>query len=517
MKNPQNQSSIIPQISFKPNKRQIPININSNPYPSQFIYNNKKSHLTNSYITIGKEIYKKQKNNNLSNLIYTNYNNNSQNSINNNLTQFNKISNNSFLNQSILDKKKLIISSNIVLNDYKERKPINSSFLIKYGTKKKSPINSSLNKVLKSNNKINMNENSKREKINSHSINKNNNLRNDINSLSKEKKQYNYESSIVTIIQNKKTNKNNNNKPEKNKENNNKFIYNIQRQILGLKKNDNSLLNSKKNIKSKNKNYSKEKKPRKNNNNNQPSNKIINFYKKNSNSLLSNFPKNQNSKIQNIKRDNKLSKLLKYKNNQNNITVKNNKTERENEEEKKGKMENNVHLRNSSKFLRENTTLLKIIEKKENNEGEEIKLMNNPNEILAVEPDLPLALDSFMISPLRENKENIYNNNNDFINKNCMNCLFEQSNLDSSSCYDDKFDNLKSVVKRIKFNKVIVNCGSFFSKNNSNYLKYIESFKKNFEEGNQFNQDNLNSYYKSDKNNISFNSTQPGSNKKKYE
>ena len=180
-------------------------------------------------------------------------------------------------------------------------------------------------------------------------------------------------------------------------------------------------------------------------------------------------------------------------------------------------MENNVHLRNSSKFLRENTTLLQIIEKKENNEVEEIKLMNNPNEILAVEPDLPLALDSFMISPLRENKENIYNKNTDFINKNCMNCLFEQSNLDCSSCYDDKFDNLKSVVKRIKFNKVIVNCGSFFSKNNSNYLKYIESFKKKFEEGNQFNQDNLNSYYKSDKNNISFNSTQPGSNKKKYE
>ncbi len=129
MKNPQNQSSIIPQISFKHNKRQIPININSNPYPSQFIYNNKKSHLTNSYITIGNEIHRKQKIN-LSNLFYSTQNYN--------LTQSIRISNNSIINQTFFDKKKLISFSNLVFNDYKERKPINSSFLIKYGIKKKN-------------------------------------------------------------------------------------------------------------------------------------------------------------------------------------------------------------------------------------------------------------------------------------------------------------------------------------------------------------------------------------------
>ena len=129
MKNSQNQSSIIPKKSYKHNKRQIPININSNPYPFQFIYNNKKSHLTNSYITIGNEIHRKQKNNDLSDLFYSTQNYN--------LTQSIRISNNSIINQSIFNKKKLISFSNLVLNDYKERKPINSSFLIKYGIKKK--------------------------------------------------------------------------------------------------------------------------------------------------------------------------------------------------------------------------------------------------------------------------------------------------------------------------------------------------------------------------------------------
>ena len=95
MKNSQNQSSIIPKKSHKHNKRQIPININSNPYPFQFIYNNKKSHLTNSYITIGNEIHRKQKNNDLSDLFYSTQNYN--------LTQSIRISNNSIINQSIFN------------------------------------------------------------------------------------------------------------------------------------------------------------------------------------------------------------------------------------------------------------------------------------------------------------------------------------------------------------------------------------------------------------------------------
>ena len=128
MKNFQNQSSIIPKKSFKHNKRQIPININSNPCPFRFICDNKKSHLTNSYITIGNEIHRKQKIN-LSNLFYSTQNYN--------LTQSIRISNNSIINQTFFDKKKLISFSNLVFNDYKERKPINSSFLIKYGIKKK--------------------------------------------------------------------------------------------------------------------------------------------------------------------------------------------------------------------------------------------------------------------------------------------------------------------------------------------------------------------------------------------
>ena len=522
MKNFQNQSSIIPKKSFKHNKRQIPININSNPYPFQFIYNNKKSHLTNSYITIGNEIHKKQKINNLSNLFYSTQNYN--------LTQSIRILNNSIINQSIFNKKKLISFSNLVFNDYKERKPINSSFLIKYGIKKKNSINTSLNRILNSNN---INLNSKREKINSYSINKKNNKKNlkkNIDhSLIKDKNKKNYESSIVTTIHNKNSNNNNkknnynhNLKQEKNKENHNNCITNLEKQILGIRNDYNLYFNTKRNIKKKNTNNSKDNKliNNKNNNNNQ-SKKKIRFYKKNY-SILLNFPKNSISNIQNLKRENKINKLLKYKNNPKSIIE--NKIEKE-KEKNDDKLDNNIHLRNSSKLLRENTTLLKIIEKNENNEIEEIKLMNDINEIMGNELDLPLPFNNIMLSPLRENKvnnnnlKNVNNNkniyDNDINNKECFfNMLFDESNLDCYCNYDNNFNNIKSVVKKIKFNQVILNCGNFFSKNNNKYLKYIKSFNEKFEDEIRLNKDKINCYIRNEINNLSFNSTQPGSNKK---
>ena len=520
MKNSQNQSSIIPKKSYKHNKRQIPININSNPYPFQFIYNNKKSHLTNSYITIGNEIHRKQKNNDLSDLFYSTQNYN--------LTQSIRISNNSIINQSIFNKKKLISFSNLVLNDYKERKPINSSFLIKYGIKKKNSINISLNRILNSNN---ININSKREKINSYLLNKNNNKKNlkknIVHSL-KDKNKINYESSIVTTIHNKNSNNNNLNQ-EKNKETHNNYITNLEKQISNIR-NDNLYFNAKRNIKKKNTNYSKDNKliNNKNNNTNQ-SKKKIRFYKKNY-SILLNFPKNSISNIQNLKRENKINKLLKNKNNPKRIIE--NKIEKE-IEKIDDKLDNNIHLRNSSKLLRENTTLLKIIEKNENNEIEEIKLMNDINEIMGNELDLPLHLNNIMLSPLRENKvnnnnlKNVNNNNyiddninkniydNDINNKECFfNMLFDESNLDCYCNYDNNFNNIKSVVKKIKFNQVIVNCGNFFSKNNNKYLKYIKSFNEKFEDEIRLNKDKLNCCIRNEINDLSFNSTQPGSYKK---
>ena len=57
----QTQNSLRPLNKSKKNKRTIPININSNPYPCKFMFKNEKSHIANSYMNIGNEIYKKQK------------------------------------------------------------------------------------------------------------------------------------------------------------------------------------------------------------------------------------------------------------------------------------------------------------------------------------------------------------------------------------------------------------------------------------------------------------------------
>ena len=159
--------------------------------------------------------------------------------------------------------------------------------------------------------------------------------------------------------------------------------------------------------------------------------------------------------------------------------------------------------------------------------------MNDINEIMGNENDLPLHLNNIMLSPLRENKvnnnnlKNVNNNNyiddninkniydNDINNKECFfNMLFDESNLDCYCNYDNNFNNIKSVVKKIKFNQVIVNCGNFFSKNNNKYLKYIKSFNEKFEDEIRLNKDKINCCIGNEINDLSFNSTQPGSYKK---
>ena len=123
---------------------------------------------------------------------------------------------------------------------------------------------------------------------------------------------------------------------------------------------------------------------------------------------------------QNLKRENKINKLLKYKNNPKSIIENNIEKEKENND---GKLDNNIHLRNSSKLLRENKV--------------------NNNNLINVNIN-----------------KNIYDN--DINNKECFfNMLFDESNLDCYCNYDNNFNNIKSFVKKIKFNQVIVNCGIF--------------------------------------------------------
>ena len=47
-------------IQEKKPKKSIPISINSNPFPFQYIFNNKKQNLAISYITMGNKIQKIQ-------------------------------------------------------------------------------------------------------------------------------------------------------------------------------------------------------------------------------------------------------------------------------------------------------------------------------------------------------------------------------------------------------------------------------------------------------------------------
>ena len=477
----QTQNSLLTLNKSKKNKRTIPININSNPYPCKFIFKNEKSHIANSYMNIGNEIYKKQKKIEKDFKFSDLYNNN-QSVTNNNLSnQLSKCSYNTINNQSHFDKKKLKISTNILLNDYKNKKSVNSSFLFKNGFANIINDKKKNSNVLKS--KQNIREYSKeknnfsKSKIHYSQRNKSSNRKerkenkNKINNLSKEKNKK-FDSAIVTTI-----NSINNNKKEKSKENHNLFIKNIQKKLFGFIQNDNYK------IQNLNKNKSKDK-IKKKNTISKDKNNIFQSLKNNPNLIhLSKYNKN-------TKREKKINKLLKYENNIQSIM-----NIEKIEEESKLNKENS---KNSSQELKKNSP---IIEKKNEDFVNKKSTLKDPNEIKGVEHDLPLALDTIMFSPLKDEKKNIINE------------LLNENNLEDFSIEkDDNFNNLHSIVKKINFNKIIVNCGNFFSQNNKKYINYINSFNKQFMEENNINNKNL--INNNDKN-LSF-STQQGSNKKDF-
>ena len=477
----QTQNSLLTLNKSKKNKRTIPININSNPYPCKFIFKNEKSHIANSYMNIGNEIYKKQKKIEKDFKFSDLYNNN-QSVTNNNLSnQLSKCSYNTINNQSHFDKKKLKISTNILLNDYKNKKSVNSSFLFKNGFANIINDKKKNSNVLKS--KQNIREYSKeknnfsKSKIHYSQRNKSSNRKerkenkNKINNLSKEKNKK-FDSAIVTTI-----NSINNNKKEKSKENHNLFIKNIQKKLFGFIQNDNYK------IQNLNKNKSKDK-IKKKNTISKDKNNIFQSLKNNPNLIhLSKYNKN-------TKREKKINKLLKYENNIQSIM-----NIEKIEEESKINKENS---KNSSQELKKNSP---IIEKRNEDFVNKKSTLKDPNEIKGVEHDLPLALDTIMFSPLKDEKKNIINE------------LLNENNLEDFSIEkDDNFNNLHSIVKKINFNKIIVNCGNFFSQNNKKYINYINSFNKQFMEENNINNKNL--INNNDKN-ISF-STQQGSNKKDF-
>ena len=492
----QTQNSLLTLNKSKKNKRTIPININSNPYPCKFIFKNEKSHIANSYMNIGNEIYKKQKKIEKDFKFSDLYNNN-QSVTNNNLSnQLSKCSYNTINNQSHFDKKKLKISTNILLNDYKNKKSVNSSFLFKSGFSNIINDKKKNSRIIK--NKQNLKENSKeknhfsKSKIQYSQRNKSSNRKErkeyknkNINNLSKEKNKK-VESAIVTTI-----NSINNKKQEKSKESHKLFINNIQKKLFGLKQNDNyKLQKCNKNInkdKPKKKTISKDK------------NNIFQSLKNNPN--LINFSKLNN----NLKREKKISKLLKYENNiQSLINV--GKIEEESKLNKEKSKDSSQILKKSSPIIekKEEDYINKKPTLKEEYYINKKSTLKDPNEIKGVEHDMPLALDTIMFSfsPIKNVEK-----------KKIINDLFNEDNLEDFSIEkDDNFNNLHSIVKKINFNKIIVNCGNFFSQNNKKYINYINSFNKQFMEENNINNKNL--INNNDKN-LSF-STQQGSNKKDF-
>ena len=201
------------------------------------------------------------------------------------------------------------------------------------------------------------------------------------------------------------------------------------------------------------------------------------------------------SKCNNIsKREKKISKLLKYENNIQSLMN----VEKIEEESKLNKESS----KDSSQILKNNSPLI-IIEKKEEEHINKKSTLKDPNEIKGVEHDMPLTLDTIMFSPLK-----------DIEKKKIKNELFNENNLEDFSIEkDNNFNNLHSIVKRINFNKIIVNCGNLFSQNNQKYVNFFYSFNKQFTEENNMKKKNL--INTNNDKNLSF-STQQGSNKKDF-
>ena len=228
--------SSISNNNNKQSKKSIPISINSNPNPFQYIFNNKKSNLVSSYVNMGNQI---QKNKN-SNIILFSKKKTAQHLENTNLiiqSYLSKYSVSSLLSKSNYSNKnntQLKISSYQIFNDINKNLDYPSMlFRTKVNNKKKmkKTINNNINKVINFNNSLKKNNNLKNTNF---KLFKNKNENSDeiiINSnynLSKEKENKNTESTTSnTLIQYK------NNIIEQNKSN--KVLNTLRKFIIILK------------------------------------------------------------------------------------------------------------------------------------------------------------------------------------------------------------------------------------------------------------------------------------------
>ena len=456
--------------NFQKTKKSNPISINSNPFPFQFIINNKKHNLAISYITMGNQIQKIQKNKN-SNILSVSKKNTAQTLGNKNMISESHISKysvnsliskSSFTNQNCNTQLKIsnykIVNKNNNKSDY-------SSFLFKSKKTKKNDekksANISINNIIKSNSILK--ENSKiYNKLNSKSNIRNCNLKNTkdfiINNFHTLNNNILNEKEIKNIELTLNNGKNKNKK--KIIKNNKNYLFNpFQKKITNNVKKENKILVSSfinNNIKNKKNNN------KLNKTNNTNNKKIISKAStqcKTNNTITSSNKNNVNSNFRNIR--NKT------------ISINLNKILKDIQIEKKNYK--SIIKRNQINLNNQNTTsLLEIIEKNIEKESSH-KLITENNEEKEEN-----SLDSFL-SILKDKKNIINNNNHHHNNKSYINNLFDENNLyEIPENYDDKFDNLHSIVKKIPFNKVLINCGNFFSLTNKRYDTYINEFIQNY-------------------------------------
>jgi len=464
------QINLIQENNFPKTKKSNPISINSNPFPFQFIVNKKKHNLAISYITMGNQIQKMQKNKN-SNLLSVSKKNTAQTLGNKNLiTESNiskysvnsLISKSSFTNQNCNTQLKIstykLVNKNNNISDYSSL--LFKSKNIKKNDEKKS-ANISVNNIIKSNSILKDNlkiYNKPYSKSNIRNFNLKNtkdfivyNFHTLNNNILNEKEIKNIE---LTLNNGKNKNKK---KIIKNKEN--KYLFNpFQYKINNNCKKEKKFLISSfinNNIKDKTNNN------KLNKTNNSNNTKIISKAStqcKTNNTITSSNKNNANSNFRNIRNKtisinlNKILKDIQIEKKNNKTIIKRNQINLNNQNTSSllEIIENNIEKESSHKLIRENN------EEKEDN-----------------------SLDSFLSRLIDE--KNIININNNHHNNKSYNNLFDENNLyEIPENYDDKFDNLHSIVRKIPFNKVLINCGNFFSLTNKRYDTYINEFIKKY-------------------------------------
>ena len=458
--------------NYKGKKKSLPISINSNILPCQFIFSKPTSKIATSYINIGQKIQKsnhqKTKSINSNNIIMNPYiimmNNNS------------RITNNSLIktNQnltSIINHNKKIDNSNSISNRdtfYHSRKKTPVYF-------KKSRQNSgvycyNVSKNLSKNNSLLASKPIKKQTIKNFNFNNNPTYSNLVNLIKKsnyDEKDNNMNKRYITLNGNHKKN----NKSCNNYTLNNKRMLSHENINIPINK---KLENKENNINNNNLLNDKKSKSRDNTNRilkNNSSKEISGIQKVNVIHRKSNVPRAD------IKIDlNKILNEIKISKEQNEIS---NKT-------------------NSKNEINENKTLIK-----ENN----MINLDDLNKIALSEP----------------NTSKIIIKEKEVINKS-INELFNEENLyEIPLNFDDKFDDLNAIVRKIHFDQISSSKENLFSQNNKTYKNFKQIFDYDFESNNLNHIKNI--YLSSNKeknkitdrknyNNLSF-STQSGSSYKK--